>query len=465
MKSSNALMTSKTSWSQDQMQQFKTSPHSLEAEQSVLGGLMLDNHAWEKVADLITEADFYRREHRLLFKQINKLAEKNTPFDVVTICDALETEGVLETSGGLAKVAALANNTPSAANIRAYAEIVREHAIMRQLLNIFIEMTDKVYHPAGASSREILEAAESKVFAIAEHGERDVGPKAIKTLVPAMIDRLDELKQTGDGISGLASGYIDLDKMLSGLQKSDLVIVAGRPSMGKTTLAMNISESVAMDNKKPVLVFSMEMSKDQLMLRIISSFGGVRQSRVRSGQLEDGDWGRIFSAMSLISDNMNMYIDDTPALSPVELRSRARRIAREHGGLSLVVVDYLQLMQIQGGSESRVNEVSAISRGLKALAKELDVPVVALSQLSRKCEDRPNKRPIMSDLRESGAIEQDADVIMFVYRDEIYNIDSEDKGVAEILISKQRNGPTGMIRLTFKGEYCKFENYTPVRVG
>lgn len=452
-------------WSQEQIQQLKVPPHSLEAEQSVLGGLMLDNDAWDKVSDIVTEVDFYRREHRLLFKQIARLASQGTPFDVVTLCDALENNGELEAVGGLAQVGELAKNTPSASNIKAYADIVRERSVLRQLLKISHDMADKVFNTEGATSREILDEAERKVYAIAEQGDRRAGPELVKNLVPGMVDRLDALMQSAGGITGQSTHYRDLDRMLSGLQPSDMLIVAGRPSMGKTTFAMNIAENVAMDNKKPVLIFSMEMPKDQLMLRVMSSFGRVEQSKIRSGQLEDHDWSKIFSAMSIVSDRMNMYIDDTPALSPADVRSRARRLAREHEGLSLIVVDYLQLMQVPGHNENRVNEVSEISRGLKALAKELNVPVIALSQLSRKCEERTDKRPMMSDLRESGAIEQDADVIMFVYRDEVYHNDTDEKGVAEIIIGKQRNGPIGNVRLTFLGHYCRFDDYAPMQVS
>ncbi|MDO8954175.1 MAG: replicative DNA helicase [Gammaproteobacteria bacterium] len=461
------MMTGKPApkWSSNDLEQLKVPPHSIEAEQSVVGGLMLDNETWDKVAGTVTETDFYRREHRIIFASIAKLAETSTPFDVITLCDSLEANGELENVGGLAYLGELAKNTPSVANIGAYAEIVREKAIFRKLLIVSGEVADSVYRPDGKTSGEILDEAERKVFAIAEHGSKDDGPSAVKEIMPSLIEKLDELMQTKGGITGIATDFIDLDQLTSGLQPADMIIVAGRPSMGKTTFAMNIAENVAMDSPKPVLVFSMEMPKDALLMRILSSMGRVDQSALRSGQLKDSDWSRIFQQVTLISERMNLYIDDTPALSPTDIRSRARRLAREHGGLRMIVLDYLQLMQVPGQSDNRVNEVSEISRSIKALAKELHVPVIALSQLSRKCEDRTDKRPMMSDLRESGAIEQDADLIMFVYRDEVYNPDSPDKGTAEILIRKQRNGPIGDIRLTFKGHFCRFDNFSPVQVG
>lgn len=450
---------------EDELRQLKLPPHSLEAEQSVIGGLMLDNQAWDRISDKVYEKDFYRKEHRFIFQEIARLAEKSTPFDVVTLSDGLEHAGKLEDVGGLSYLSELARNTPSVANIAAYAQIVHEKAILRELLAVSTEVADKVYFPEGASVTDILDEAEQKVFAIAEHGQRETGPVSIKDIVPSVIERLDALMQKEGGITGLATHYKDIDKLTSGLQNADLVIIAGRPSMGKTLLGMNIAENIAMDSDKPALIFSMEMPKDSLIMRQLSSMGRIDQSALRSGRLEEHDWSKIFSAMTLMTDRMNMYIDDTPALSPSELRSRARRLAREHGGLSVIVVDYLQLMHVPGNSEGRTNEVSEISRNLKALAKELNVPVIALSQLSRKVEERTDKRPMNSDLRESGAIEQDADVIMFIYRDEVYHPDSEYKGTAEIIIGKQRNGPIGMVRLTFLGQFCRFDDFTPRRMN
>lgn len=461
------MMTNKPApkWSANELEQLKVPPHSIEAEQSVIGGLMLDNEMWDRVADKVNHTDFYRREHRIIFTAIAKLAENNTPFDVITLCDTLEASGELENVGGLSYLGELAKNTPSVANIAAYAEIVREKSIFRKLLAVSSEVADSVYRPDGKNSNEILDEAERKVFAIADHGAKGSGPEPVKTIMPNLIEKLDDLMQTKGGITGIATHYHDLDRMTSGLQPADMVIVAGRPSMGKTTFAMNIAENVAMNSPKPVLVFSMEMPKEALMMRILSSLSRVDQSALRSGQLKDHDWSKIFATVSMITEQMNLYIDDTPALSPTEIRSRARRLAREHDGLRMIVIDYLQLMQVPGGAENRVNEVSEISRSIKAVAKELNVPVIALSQLSRKCEERNDKRPMMSDLRESGAIEQDADVIMFVYRDEVYHPETQDKGTAEILIRKQRNGPIGDVRLTFLGHYCRFDNFAPVQVG
>ena len=448
----------------DELQKLKVPPHSIEAEQSVIGGLMLDNETWDKIADKVFYKEFYRKEHRFIFQEIARLAEKGTPFDVVTLSDALDGEGRLEEVGGLAYLSDLAKNTPSVANIGAYANIVHEKAVMRELLHVSTEVADKVYNPDGASVNDILDEAEQKVFSIAEHGQRETGPVKVKDIVPDVVEKLDSLMQSEGGVTGTSTGYQDLDKMLSGLQPADLVIVAGRPSMGKTLLGVNMAENIAMNSDKPVLIFSMEMPKDAIIMRQLSSLGRVDQAAMRAGRLEDHDWSKIFSTMTLLTERMNMFIDDTPALSPSELRSRARRVAREHGGVSAIVVDYLQLMQIPGGTESRTNEVSEISRNLKALAKELNVPVIALSQLSRKVEDRTDKRPMNSDLRESGAIEQDADVIMFIYRDEVYHPDSEHKGTAEIIIGKQRNGPIGMVRLTFLGHYCRFDDYATTQM-
>jgi replicative DNA helicase len=450
-----------SSSSRDSLQQLKIPPHSIEAEQAVLGGLMLDNQTWDQIADKIVERDFYRQDHRSIFRAIESLADKNQPFDVVTLSEWLEPRGELENAGGLSYLGVLAKDTPSAANIRAYADIVRERAILRGLIGVAGEIADSAFHPKGRESREILDDAERKVFEIAEQGMRgNQGFQPLKSLVKGAVEYIDTMNEKGDGLIGVPSGYEDLDKMTSGLQSGDLVIVAGRPSMGKTSFAMNIAEYAVIKQQQPVAVFSMEMPGEQLALRMLSSMGRINQQRLRTGRLQDEDWPRLTSAVELLA-SAPMFIDDTPALTPTELRSRSRRLAREHKQLGLIVVDYLQLMQGSGGGENRATEISEISRGLKALAKELKVPVVALSQLNRSLEQRPNKRPIMSDLRESGAIEQDADLIIFIYRDEVYNEESEHKGSAEIIIGKQRNGPTGTVRLTFRGEFTRFENYTP----
>ncbi|HHH38446.1 MAG TPA: replicative DNA helicase [Sedimenticola sp.] len=442
----------------DNTDNLRVPPHSLQAEQSVLGGLMLDNQAWDQVVDLVREADFYRREHQLIFRSIESLAERVQPFDVITLSEELERHGRLQEAGGLAYLGSLAADTPSAANIRAYAEIVREHSVKRQLIRVGTEIANSGFQTEGRKSEELLDEAERRVFEIAEQGARGGGFQPLKNLLTSAVDRIETLFQQDDPITGLSTGFNDLDRMTSGLQPADLVIVAGRPSMGKTTLAMNIAENVAVNSGKPVAVFSMEMPGESLAMRMISSLGRIDQHRVRTGALEDDEWPRLTSAVSILAE-AQMFIDDTPALSPTEVRARARRLMREHGGLGLIMIDYLQLMQAPGATENRTNEISLISRSLKALAKELGVPVIALSQLNRSLEQRTNKRPIMSDLRESGAIEQDADLVVFIYRDEVYNEDSPDKGIAEIIIGKQRNGPIGTIRLTFLGQYTKFENF------
>lgn len=437
---------------------LRVPPHSVEAEQAVLGGLMLDNSSWEQVADRVNEADFYRQDHKLIFRAIEALAEAGKPLDVVTLSEALERSGNLERAGGLAYLGALAKDTPSAANIRAYADIVRERSILRQLIAVGTRIADSGFNPEGRDSRQILDQAEKEVFEIAEQGARGrAGFVSIKSLLRPTLERIEMLNERDDVVTGLATGYDELDERTSGFQAGDLIIVAGRPSMGKTTFAMNIAEYAALKQRSPVAVFSMEMPGDQLTLRLLSSLGRIDQHRLRTGKLDEHDWPRLTSAMQMLSDTP-IFVDDTPALTPTELRARSRRLKREHG-LGLIVIDYLQLMQVPGSRENRATEISEISRSLKTLAKELSVPVIALSQLNRSLEQRPNKRPVMSDLRESGAIEQDADVILFIYRDEVYNEDSPDKGTAEILIAKQRNGPIGTLRLTFLGQFTRFENH------
>jgi len=438
---------------------LKVPPHSIEAEQSVLGGLMLDNATWDQVADMLTEEDYYRRDHRLIFRAIRELSEDNSPFDVVTLSEWLSNNNLLDEAGGLSYLGTLAKNTPSAANIKAYAAIVRERSVMRQLIHVGTEISNAGFNPEGRTSADLLDLAERQVFEIAEQGARGKkGFQSIKALLNVAVDRIDTLFHQDNPITGVPTGFDDFDDKTSGLQNSDLIIVAGRPSMGKTTFAMNIAENAAYKSRVPVAVFSMEMPGEQLAMRMMSSLGRIDQHKVRTGKLEDDDWARLTSSVSMLAETP-IFIDDTPALSPIELRARARRIKREHG-LGLIVIDYLQLMQAGSGrSENRATEISEISRSLKALAKELSVPVIALSQLNRSLEQRPNKRPVMSDLRESGAIEQDADVIVFIYRDEVYNEDSPDKGTAEIIIGKQRNGPIGTTRLTFLGKYTRFENF------
>jgi replicative DNA helicase len=437
---------------------LKIPPHSIEAEQSVLGGLMIDNESWDRVADVVGEEDFYRRDHRLIFRAIRHLAEEAHPFDVVTLAEWLDKQGELDAAGGISYLGTLVNNTPSAANIKSYAAIVRERSVLRQLIQVAGTIADSAYSPEGRKIEELLDEAEKHVFQIADQGARGrKGFTGIKDLLVKAVDRIDYLFHQENAITGVSTGFDDFDDKTSGLQRSDLVIIAGRPSMGKTTFAMNIAENAAIKYKVPVAVFSMEMPGEQLAMRMMSSLGRIDQHKVRTGKLEDDDWPRLTSAVGILSE-APLYIDDTPGLTPTELRARARRLAREHG-LGLIVIDYLQLMQATGGAkENRATEISEISRNLKSLAKELNVPVIALSQLNRSLEQRPNKRPVMSDLRESGAIEQDADLIVFIYRDEVYNEDSPDKGTAEIIIGKQRNGPIGTTRLAFLGQYTRFEN-------
>jgi replicative DNA helicase len=436
-------------------------PHSIEAEQSVLGGLLLDNAAFDKIADLVAEGDFYRDEHKRIYRQISKLLGRGKPVDVVTVAESLDAAGESGDTGGLAYLGELAANTPSAANIRRYAEIVRERAILRQLVTAGDEIAGSALNPLGREPKQLLDEAEARVFAIAEGGFRsETGFQHINPLLTQVVERIQELhdRDNPSDITGVPTGYHDLDSKTSGLQPGDLLIVAGRPSMGKTSFALNMAEHVAIEVGLPVAVFSMEMGGAQLAMRMLSSVGKLDAHRVRTGRLNDDEWSRLSFALGKMHE-APIYIDETPALNPIDLRARARRLHRQCGKLGLIVIDYLQLMSSAGHGENRATEISEISRSLKSLAKELGVPVMALSQLNRSLEQRPNKRPVMSDLRESGAIEQDADVIMFIYRDEVYNQDTPDKGVAEIIIGKQRNGPIGTVRLTFIGEYTRFENY------
>lgn len=440
---------------------IRVPPHSIEAEQAVLGGLMLDNRAYDAIADRLVAEDFYRRDHQLIYETITDLAGRGEPFDAVTLSDRLERKGLADETGGLVYLAGLVRDTPSAANIRAYADAVRERSTLRRLIQVGGEIAASAYEPAGREAGEILDEAERRVFEIAEsRNKTGSGFVALKEEVGRVIDHIDMLAQNPGALTGVSTGFSNLDEMTAGLQKGDLIIVAGRPSMGKTTFCLNIAENAAFGPKQAkVGVFSMEMSREQLAFRMVSSLGMVDQSRLRTGQLGDEDWSRINTAISMMKSS-SIYIDDTPALTPTEVRARARRLKREHG-LDLIVLDYLQLMQVAGTRENRATEISEISRSLKALAKELSVPVIALSQLNRSVEQRTDKKPVMSDLRESGAIEQDADVIMMIYREEVYDPNTPRKGIADIIITKQRNGPVGEVQLTFLGKYTKFENYVP----
>lgn len=442
------------------VEKLKIPPHSMEAEQSVLGSMLIAPDSWDKVAELVIEDDFYNRSHQIIYRGILSLLAKNQPVDLITVSEELERTDELELAGGFAYLGELAKNTPSAANVVAYAGIIKERAVTRELIGVANEIAETGYNPEGRDSAEILDLAESKVFEIAEKrtGEKE-GPQDVENVLGKTIDRLEELIKTNKEVTGVSSGYTDLDKKTSGMQPSDLIIVAARPSMGKTTFAMNLAENAMMLEDKPVLVFSLEMPSEQIMMRMLASLSRVDQTRIRTAQLDDEDWARISNTMAMLKQKDNLFIDDSSGLTPMEVRTRARKIARENGGISMIMIDYLQLMRVPSLSDNRTLEIAEISRSLKALAKELEVPVIALSQLNRSLEQRADKRPVNSDLRESGSIEQDADLIMFIYRDEVYNENSPDKGVSEIIIGKQRNGPIGTVRLTFQGQFSRFDNY------
>jgi replicative DNA helicase len=447
---------------QNNLTTLKVPPHSVEAEQAVLGGLMVDNTEWDNIADVLMAEDFYRAEHQLIYQVMMTQSEANSPIDVVTLAESLNSLHELNNAGGLDYLSELSGNARGTANIHAYAEIIRERAILRRLISVANNIADSGYNTGGKKAEEIVDEAEQKVFNISDERPQDSGPVFVNPILAKAVERIDELAGTEGDLTGLPSGYTDLDHMTSGWQKSDLVIVAGRPSMGKTAFAMNLVENAILDQDQPVLVFSLEMPAESLIFRMLSSIGRLDQGKLRTGQLTDDDWPGFNNAVKKLKDRP-LYIDDSAGVSPMEMRSRARRIVREHGALGMIVVDYLQLMQIKGSTEGRVNEISEISRSLKLLAREFECPVIALSQLNRSLEQRPNKRPVMSDLRESGAIEQDADVIAFIYRDEVYNEDTPDKGIAEVIIGKQRNGPIGTVRLSFLGQFTRFENFTQAR--
>ncbi|BAL96055.1 replicative DNA helicase [Rubrivivax gelatinosus] len=448
----------------DEVARLRVPPHSNEAEQSVLGGLLIDNLSWDRAADLLTDSDFYRFEHKLIFSAISTLVNQSKPADVITVFEQLQSLGKAEDCGGLAYLNALAQSVPSAANMRRYAEIVRERAILRKLIAASDEIATNAFNPQGRPVSSILDEAEGKIFKIGEEGSRQKqGFLGIDKLVVDLIDRVQELHDNGaEEVTGVRTGFFDMDRMTAGLQKGDLIILAARPSMGKTAFALNIAENVAVAEGLPVLVYSMEMGASQLALRLVGSLGRIDQQNLRTGRLRTEEWERLTEAVDKLGQ-VQLFIDETPALTAPELRARARRMARQYGQLGLIVIDYLQLMSGSSASngENRATEIGEISRGLKALAKELQCPVIALSQLNRSVETRTDKRPMMSDLRESGAIEQDADIIMFIYRDEYYNKDSKDPGVAEVIIGKQRNGPVGTVRLAFLKPLTKFENLAP----
>lgn len=447
-----------------QTEGLKILPHSIEAERAVLGGLMLDNDAWQVITERLNEDDFYRPEHSVIFRAFSALANRGAPFDVLTLSDSLKQQNQLQAASGEAYLFELAKNTPTAANILAYADIVRERSILRKLVRAANEIANHAFRTEGRSAKELLDIAEQKVFQISAQGGDAYGggPQNINLIMAQTLDHIQMRYEAKGSLIGLSTGFKDLDIKTAGLQAGDLIIIAARPSIGKTSFAMNIAENAALEltkqnSPKAVLVFSMEMPAEQLVTRMIASLGRIELQRLRTGRLRDEDWPRITSTITMFSQT-KLLIDDTPALSPLDMRTRARRVAREYDGLSLIVIDYLQLMKVPGNNENRVAEVSEISRSLKALAKELKVPVVALSQLNRSLESRPNKRPVMSDIRESGSIEQDADLILFIYRDEVYNENTQDKNIAEVIIGKQRNGPLGSTRLRFDGHFTRFDN-------
>ncbi|HEX5374481.1 MAG TPA: replicative DNA helicase [Aquabacterium sp.] len=456
--------SSGNSSSSEDIARLRVPPHSIEGEQSVLGGLLLDNSAWDRAQDLLSESDFYRYEHQLIFKAISQLINASRPADVITVFEQLQMSGKGGEVGGLAYLNALAQSVPSAANMRRYAEIVRERAVLRKLVTVSDEIATNAFDPQGKAVADILDEAEAKIMKIGEEGNRNKqGFHSMDNLVVDLLDRVQELADNGaEDVTGVRTGFYDMDKMTAGLQKGDLIILAARPSMGKTAFALNIGENVAVNEGLPVAVFSMEMGASQLALRMVGSIGRINQQNLRTGRLSDDEWGRLSETVEKLR-TANVFIDETPGLSPNELRARARRLARQFGGtLGLIIIDYLQLMSGSGGNEeNRATVIGEISRGLKALAKELQCPVIALSQLNRSVETRPDKRPMMSDLRESGAIEQDADVIMFIYRDEYYNKESKIPGTAEIIIGKQRNGPVGSLHLAFLKSNTRFENLAP----
>ncbi|XBC37629.1 MAG: replicative DNA helicase [Buchnera aphidicola (Meitanaphis microgallis)] len=446
----------------NQIEERITLPYSLEAEQSILGGLMLDNEQWDCVTEIITEDDFFSFPHRLIFKEMQYLLDRGCPIDLITLSESLEQKRELENIGRFSYLAELSKNIPSTANILTYAEIVRDHSIVREIIQIARKIIKIGCNLKGQTSKELLNLAESKIFNITENRlKQKNGPKNIEQMLDSTLKNIEILFNTSHkGITGISTGYQDLNKKTSGLQPSNLIIIAARPSMGKTTLAMNICENIAMTYEKPVLIFSLEMSGEQIMMRMLSSLSRVNQEQLRTGKLNDEDWSRVSSTINILLKKKNMYIDDSSTLTPTEMRSRSRKIYRENNGLSLIMVDYLQLIKVPSLIGNRTLEIAEVSRTLKALAKELQVPIIALSQLNRLLEQRGDKRPINSDLRESGSLEQDADLIMFIYRDELYHKNTDLKGIAEIIIGKQRNGPIGTIKLTFNGHWSRFDNYS-----
>ena len=441
--------------------QLSLPPHSTDAEAALIGGLLLDseNQAYDKIADIVSERDFYHTENKEVFKVIQSLSEESKVTDLLTVSDYLDSSTEFEPKPSIEYLSEIVESTAGNSNITEYAKIIREKALLRELIQISSEIAQSAYKPEGKSPSELVDIAESHIFEIAERGNRNMVFAEMSDLVKQTYDELDKRSQGGGNITGVSSGFRELDNLTAGLQNGELIIIAGRPSMGKTAFALNIAEHTALADENPVAIFSMEMSASSLAQRMISSLGRVNAHSIKTGQLEERDWNRVDGAIQQIK-NAPIYIDDTPSLTPIELRARARRIQREKG-LSLIVIDYLQLMSVHGNKENRATEISEISRNLKALARELNIPIIALSQLNRSVEQRTDKQPQMSDLRESGAIEQDADLIAFIYREEVYDPDTDKKGVALINVAKQRNGSIGQFNLTFLGRYTKFENWVP----
>jgi replicative DNA helicase len=444
----------------DQIKNLKLPPHSIEAEQSLLGGLLIDNSALDQINDIVSPKDFYRQDHRLIFTHINEILNLDNPADVITVAESLEKKSELASVGGIAYLGSLAENMPSVANIRGYAKIIRDNSVLRNLISVGSDIVEGAFSPQGKDAQALLDEMEQKIFSIAELQSNRLGYKDFQTVIADVVRGLEERGQNPGAINDVSTGFTDLDKLTTGLKRGELIIIAGRPSMGKTALAMNIAESCALKEQKSVAIFSMEMGSEQIATRLLGSVAKVNQNKMRTGELDDNDWAEIANALGVLNE-APLFIDEGSALNSYELRARARRLHRStEGGLGLIIVDYIQLMSPLGNiGENRATEISEISRSLKSLAKELNVPVIALSQLNRNVDSRPDKRPQMSDLRESGAIEQDADVIMFIYREEVYNPETLDKGIADIILAKQRSGPIGDVRLTFVGEYTRFENY------
>jgi len=448
----------------DELLSLKVPPHSMEAEQSVLGALLLDNTQWDNVSDIITADSFYHPAHRTMFRTMDRMASLSEPFDLVTLGNELERDNQLDGIGGRVFLAELVEQTPSTSNVVAYAEIIHERGVQRRLIQAAGDIASSAYQPNGKDADTLIDDAERSVFKIGEDRPNEGALLEVKPLLKKSVEKIRQLFEADEPLTGLTSGFSGLDRRTTGFNAGELIIVAARPSMGKTTFAMNLVESAVMAQDRPVLVFSLEMPADQLVTRMISSLGRIDQGKVRTGKLESDDWPKLTTAVNMLN-NRPLFIDDTSGISPSEMRSRIRRTCREHGSPALIMIDYLQLMKIKGFTEGRTAEISEISRSLKGIAKEFECPVVALSQLNRALEQRPNKRPVNSDLRESGAIEQDADLILFIYRDEVYNEETTEKGIAEIITGKQRNGPIGTDRLAFIGKYTRFEDLSPDYIG